>query len=90
VRYDIYIYIYVIRRLKVNKNVGRDSSVGMETRYGLDGPGIESIWGRDFPHTSRPTLGPTQLTVQRAPGIAAGAWRRPPTLIAEVNERIKP
>jgi hypothetical protein len=26
----------------INKDVGRDSSVGMATRYGLDGPGIES------------------------------------------------
>jgi hypothetical protein len=25
--------------------VGRDSSVGIATRYGLDGPGIESGWG---------------------------------------------
>ena len=24
---------------------GRDSSVGIGTRYGLDGPGIESRWG---------------------------------------------
>jgi len=29
------------------------------TGYGLDGPGIESRWRRDFPHLSRPTLGPT-------------------------------
>ena len=28
---------------------GRDSSVGIATRYGLYGPGIESRWGRDFP-----------------------------------------
>jgi hypothetical protein len=34
--------------------VGRDSSVGMATRYGLCGPGIESRWGRDFPHPSLP------------------------------------
>ena len=27
---------------------GRDSSVGIATRYGLDGPGIDSRWGRDF------------------------------------------
>jgi len=40
---------------------GRDSTVGIEIRYGLDGPGIESRWGRDFPHPSRPALGPTQL-----------------------------
>ena len=36
--------------------VGRDSSVDKATRYELDGPGIESRWGRDFPHQSRPTL----------------------------------
>jgi len=30
------------------KKVGRDSSVGIATRYGLDGPGIESRWGARF------------------------------------------
>ena len=59
---------------------GRDSSVGIATRYGLDGPGIESRWGRDFPHPSRPALGPTQPPIQWVPGLfpggkAAGAWR---------------
>jgi hypothetical protein len=39
---------------------GRDSSVGIATRYGLEGPGIESRWGRDFPHLCRPAMGPTQ------------------------------
>jgi hypothetical protein len=24
---------------------GRDSAVGIATRYGLDGPGIETRWG---------------------------------------------
>jgi len=28
---------------------GPGSSVGIATRYGLDGPGIDSWWGRDFP-----------------------------------------
>ena len=60
--------------------VGRDGVVDIATRYGLDGPGIESRWGQDFPHTSRPALGPTQPPVQCAPGLlpggkAAGAWR---------------
>jgi hypothetical protein len=40
---------------------GPGSVVGISTGYGLDGPGIESRWGRDFPHLSRPTLGPTSL-----------------------------
>jgi hypothetical protein len=58
---------------------GRDSSVGIATRYGLDGPEIESRWGRDFPQPSRPALGPTQPPVQWVPGLfpgskAAGAW----------------
>ena len=43
---------------------GPGSSVGIVTGYGLDGPGIESRWGRDFPHLSRPALGPTQLPAQ--------------------------
>ena len=44
--------------------VGQDSAVGVATRYGLDCPGIESRWERDFPHPSRPTLGPTQPPLQ--------------------------
>jgi hypothetical protein len=28
--------------------VGRGSSVGTTTRYGLDGPGMESRWGARF------------------------------------------
>ena len=37
--------------------VGRDNSVGIATRYGLEVQGIESRWGRDFPRPSRPALG---------------------------------
>ena len=49
---------------------GPGSSVGIATDYGLDGPGIESRWGRDFTHLSRPTLGPTQHPVQWVPGLS--------------------
>jgi hypothetical protein len=35
---------------------GGGISVGVATSYGLDGPGIESRWGRDFPHPSTPPL----------------------------------
>ena len=52
--------------------VGLDSSVGIATRYGLDGPGIESLCGLDFPNLSRPTLGPTQSSVQWVPGQCQG------------------
>ena len=45
---------------------------GTETRYGLDGPGIESRWRRDFPYTSRPLLGITQPSVQYALGSIPG------------------
>jgi len=38
--------------------MGRDSSVGIATRYELNSPGIEFRWGRDFAHPSRTALGP--------------------------------
>ena len=83
----IYIYMYIYG--------GRESSVGIATRYGLDSPGIESRWGRDFPHPSRLALGPTQPPLQwgyRAlpGGAAAGAWRWPPTpSTADGKERVE-
>ena len=42
---------------------GPGSVVGIATAYGLDGSGIESRYGRDFLHLSRPTLRPTQPPV---------------------------
>jgi hypothetical protein len=45
---------------------------GIATRYGLDGPGIESQWGRGFPQPSRPALGPTQPPLQWIPGLSQG------------------
>jgi hypothetical protein len=52
------------------RSIGRDSEVGIAIHYGLDGPGIESRWGRDFPHTSRLALWPTQPPIQRVPGVS--------------------
>ena len=58
--------------------IGRDSSVGIATRYRLDGPGIESGWGggRGEIFRTRPDRPP----IQRVPGLfpggkADGAWR---------------
>jgi len=55
--------------------MGRDSAVGIATRYGLDGPGIESRWGRNFQHLSRPALGPTQLPILWVLGLFPGVKR---------------
>jgi hypothetical protein len=53
-------------------NIDRDSSVDKATCYGLDGPGIESQRGQDFPHMSRPALRPTQPPIQWVPRLSRG------------------
>ena len=57
----------------------RNSSVGVATRYGLDGSRIESVRRRDIPHPSRPALWPIELRTQWASNLSqgkvAGAWR---------------
>jgi len=73
--------------------VDRHSAVGIATRYGLGGPGIESCWGRDFPHQSRTALGPTKAPIQWVPAsfpaikrLERGVNYQPPSS-AEINER---
>jgi hypothetical protein len=51
---------------------GPGSSAGIATDYGLVGPEIESRWGRDFPHLSRPAVRPNQPPVQWGPGLSRG------------------
>jgi hypothetical protein len=76
--------------------VGRDSSVGIATRYGLDGPGIESRWGGGEIFLTLPDRpwGPPSLLYNRyrlfPGGKAAGAWRSPTTpSSAEVKESVE-
>jgi hypothetical protein len=40
------------------------SLLSSATRYGLDGPRMETRLERDFPHPSRPALAPTQPPIQ--------------------------
>ena len=72
--------------------VGRDSSVGIATRYGLDGPGIESRWGARFsaPVQTDPGAYPASCTMGTGsfPGVkrlGRGADYPPPSS-AEVKK----
>jgi hypothetical protein len=52
--------------LPVSSETG--NSVSIATGYGLDGPGIESWWGRHFPHRSRPAPGTQPATCTMGTG----------------------
>jgi hypothetical protein len=71
------------------------SVVGAATRYELDGPGIESRWGRDFPHPSIPALGPSQPPIKWVPDLFPGVKRpgrgvsHPPPSSTEVKGRVE-
>jgi len=57
----------------------------IQTRHGLEGPGIESRWDLGFPHLSRPALPSPQPSTQRnrvfQGGNAVGACGWPPNPI---------
>jgi hypothetical protein len=75
--------------------VGQDSSVGIGTRYGRDGPGIESRGGRDLSRRSRPALGPTQPPTQWVRALFLGIKRpgrgvdHPSPSSAEAKQRVE-
>ena len=75
--------------------VGCDNSVGVATRYGMDGPGIESQWGRDFTHPSRPALVLTQPPIQWVSGPSQGVKQprrgvdHPSPTTTEVKEKVE-
>ena len=67
---------------------GHDSSVGIATRYGLDGPGIESRWGARFSasvqtgpgaHPASCAMGTGFFRGIKRPG--RGAYHPPPTSV---------
>jgi len=90
---SVFYYIHQHSKYYLNWAMGRDSSVGIATRYGLNGPRIESRWGRDFPHLPRQTLWPNHPHIQWISGLfplgkAVGRGvDQPPPSNAEIKER---
>ena len=73
----------------------QDSSVGIVTHYRLDGPGIESLWGRDFLHPLRPGRWAHPDSYTRGTGSFPGVKQlgrvvdHTPPSSAEVEERVQ-
>ena len=69
-------------------------SVGIATRYGLDGQVIEFRWGWDVPYPSRPTLEPTQPPLQWVSRLFPGVKQRkrglnhPPSSSVELEKTV--
>jgi len=74
---------------------GRDSAVGIATRYGLDGPEIESRWRRGLsaPVQTGPGAHPTSYTLGTGffPGVERPGRDVDPAPLssAEVKERVE-
>ena len=64
---------YTFLKLSHARFVGRESSVGIATRYELDRPRIESRRERDDPQSSRPALGTTQPPIKWVRGFFPGS-----------------
>jgi len=74
--------------------MGRDSSVDTATRYGLDGPGIESRWGARFSALVQNGPGAYRASGTMDTGCFPGVKRpgrgvdHTPPSSAEVKERV--
>jgi hypothetical protein len=69
-------------------SMGRDSSVGIATRYGLEGPGIESRWGARFSApVQNPGVHPASYTM--GIGSLSRGVDHSPLPSAEVKERVE-
>jgi hypothetical protein len=59
-RLKLWVYVFI--------NGGRDSVVDIATHYELNGPGLESRWGRNFPcHPDRPHAHEASCTMATSP-----------------------
>ena len=91
---DLFGNIICNHLIQLTTDVGRDGSIGIATRYRLDGPGIESRWGERFsaPVQTGPGAHPASYTV--GTGSFKGVKRpgcgvdHPSPSSAEVKERV--
>jgi hypothetical protein len=82
-------------RMKYTQSTREYKKVGVATRYGLDGPGLESRGERDFLHLPRQAVGLTKPPIQFVPvlfprsKVAGPGVNHPPLSSTDVEERVE-
>jgi hypothetical protein len=85
------IFVLYWRCPLISVSVIRGSTVYIHAHLRLDGPGIESLWGQDFPYPFRPApeTQPASYTMGTGSSSRGYGTDNKPSSSADVKERVE-